>query len=135
MSLYRFVRTSALLALAGRYRNKLFRLAVAIAIALVTAWLYDDVALYLDRQRPEWLGAALILKTLIVYGALVYAIWQLRPGAWKEPEIPPSVQTEGKTTVSGLDNSQPSPLDELLEKPSLRSRKDAILGDEPPKKP
>ncbi len=63
MSLYRFLRTSALLTLAGRYRQKLFRILVAVAVATVTSWLYDDIASYLEAQRPEWVLAALILKT------------------------------------------------------------------------
>ena len=46
MSLYRFVRTSTLLVVAGRYRAKLFRIAVAVGIALVTSWLFDDIALF-----------------------------------------------------------------------------------------
>ena len=79
MSLYRFFRTSALLALAGKYRNKLYRVATAITIALVTAWLYTDITLYLQNQRPEWLGSALLIKTVVVYGALFYAFWQIRP--------------------------------------------------------
>ncbi len=123
MSLYRFIRTSALLTLAGRYRNKLFRILVALAVALTTAWLYSDIALYLNSQHPDLLGPALALKTVIVYGALIYAFWQLRPGAWgsgesvteaQSEEFAPSLPTEG-------------PLDEFLDKPDLKSRKDAIL--------
>ena len=135
MSLYRFVRTSALLTLAGRYRSKLFKILVAFAIALVSAWLYGDIALYLDRQKPEWLGPALIIKTLIVYGALVYAFWQLRPGNWREPtpEMPPAganapAATSGSTAEAG-------PLDELLDKPKLKTRKDVLLSGNPEEKP
>lgn len=135
MSLYRFVRTSALLALAGRYRSKLFRIAVAIGVALVTAWLFDDVALYLENHRPDWLGPALIIKTVVVYGALVYGFWLLRPGSWEEaraeaqqrasapPDRADAPQQEATPELRG-------PLDDLVDKPKLRSRKDAILeGD------
>jgi hypothetical protein len=138
MSLYRFVRTSAMLALAGRYRAKLFRIAVAIGIALVTAWLFDDVAQFLERHRPEWLGPALIIKTLVVYGALVYGFWLLRPGSWQEAKADAvekqSVSRAGpKVGSPGLNT--PGPLDELVDKPSLRSRKAAILDGEGQKKP
>jgi hypothetical protein len=142
MSLYRFVRTSALLAVAGRYRSKLFRIAVAIGVALVTAWLFDDVALYLNNHRPDWLGPALIIKTLIVYGALVYCFWQLRPGSWEEAKAD-AIATESArkkrpaaTPGQAVTPAQePGPLDELVEKPTLRSRKDAILEGAPQKKP
>ncbi len=125
MSLYRFARTTALLTLAGRYRSKLFKLFIAVAIALVTAWVFDDIALYLDGHKPEWLGPALIVKTLVVYGALVYAFWQLRPGSWAEPkEQKPAAAPAAPTETTG---DTPGPLDELLDKPKLVKRRDAIL--------
>ena len=134
MSLYRFVRTSALLAVAGRYRSKLFRIAVAVAVALVTAWLFDDVAAYLDTHRADWLGPALIVKTLIVYGALVYCFWQLRPGSWEEAKADAMVAKSSapQSAGTGADAGSPppgisGPLDDLVDKPKLRSRKDAIL--------
>ena len=141
MSLYRFVRTSALLAVAGRYRAKLFRIAVAIGVALVTAWLFDDVALYLENQRPDWLGPALIIKTLVVYGALVYCFWQLRPGSWEEAKadamVAKSSAPQSAATGADADSSPqgvPGPLDDLMDKPKLRSRKDAILDGSSQKK-
>ncbi len=124
MSLYRFARTTALLTLAGRYRTKLFKLFIAVAVALVTAWVFDDIALYLDSQKPEWLGPALIIKTLVVYGALVYAFWQLRPGSWAEAKADKSPAPAASPEAP--DNT-PGPLDELLDKPKLVKRKDAIL--------
>jgi hypothetical protein len=134
VSLYRFVRTSALLAVAGRYRSKLFRIAAAVAVALVTAWLFDDVALYLENHQPEWLGAALVIKTLIVYGALVYCFWQLRPGSWEEAKADAIVAKPSNRSGPGVGANRagsapqtPGPLDELMDKPRLRSRKDAIL--------
>ncbi|MEM0954833.1 MAG: hypothetical protein AAGI24_11900 [Pseudomonadota bacterium] len=133
MSLYRFARTTALLTLATRYRAKLFKLFIAVAIALVTSWVFDDIALYLDGHKPEWLGAALIIKTLVVYGALVYAFWQLRPGSWIEAKAaaaPAKVVEESQTADA------PGPLDQLLDKPRLKSRKDAILsGDKADNRP
>lgn len=122
MSLYRFARTTALLTLAGRYRLKIFKLFIAIAVALVTSWVFDDIALYLNNHRPDWLGGALIIKTLVVYGALVYAFWQLRPGSWAEAKAEP----QASNAAAELPES--GPLDELLDKPKLTSRKDAILS-------
>lgn len=126
MSLYRFLRTSALLTLAGRYRQKLFRLLVAVAVAIVTSWLYDDIAIYLEAQQPQWVLMALVFKTLIVYGVLVYVVWQLRPGAWTtEPE-----QGAASPTAENS-NASPSPLDELMDKPRLQTRKHSLLDEEP----
>ncbi|MEE4190250.1 MAG: hypothetical protein V2I66_01650 [Halieaceae bacterium] len=125
MSLYRFARTTALLTLAGRYRAKLFKLFIAVAVALVTAWVFDDIALYLDGHKPEWLGPALIIKTLVVYGALVYAFWQLRPGSWAEPAREKPAASAPAPETAQIDT--PGPLDELLDKPKLVKRKDAIL--------
>jgi hypothetical protein len=128
MSLYRFFRTSALLALASRYRNKLFRIVVAIAVALVTAWLYEDIAVYLESQQPDWLGRALVIKTVIVYGALIYAFWQLRPGAWGSGET--ATEAADNTLAPSPEIPREGPLDELMDKPKLKSRKDAILRGE-----
>ncbi len=125
MSLYRFARTTALLTLAGRYRSKLFKLFIAVAIALVTAWVFDDIALYLDGHKPEWLGPALIIKTLVVYGALVYAFWQLRPGSWAEPK--PEKPAAAAPPSPAVTEDVPGPLDELMDKPKLTKRKEAIL--------
>ena len=124
MSLYRFLRTSALLALAGRYRQKLFLILVAVAAATVTSWLYDDIASYLESQHPELVLMALILKTLIVYSVLVYVVWQLRPSGWTaEPEATSTVQT------ASTERSEPGPLDELMDKPKLKTRKESILDE------
>jgi hypothetical protein len=125
MSLYRFARASALLALASRYRLKIFSLAFTVGLALVTSWQFDDIAAYLERYRPEWLAAALIIKTLLVYGALVYAFWLLRPGSWADNK------TDAKGTTPApaepIKIPEQGPLDDLLDKPRLKSRKDAIL--------
>ena len=137
MSLYRFVRTSTLLVLAGRYRAKLFKIVAAIAVALVTHWLYGDIAFYLDNQQPEWLGPALVIKTLVVYGALVYGFWQLRPGSWEEAKadaIAAQASEKSRPGKAGEPEKAeaPGPLDQLADKPKLRSRKEAILetGDD-----
>ena len=126
MSLYRFFRTSALLALAGKYRARLYRIAIAIAIALVTAWLYGDIEVYLQSQQPDLLGRALLIKTVIVYGSLFYAFWQIRPGAWSTENTGASPATAPPSPSAEIPTE--GPLDELLDKPRLKSRKEAILS-------
>jgi hypothetical protein len=122
MSLYRFARMSALLAFAGKYRMKIFNMGAAAAFAFVTSWLYGDIAGYLQTNFPQWLGLALVSKTLIVYAALFFLLWQLRPsertGGSPATKSAPMLLSETDT---------PSRLEELAAKPKLTSRKEAIL--------
>ena len=46
---------------------------------LVTSFLYGDVSSYLTEQHPDTLIYALMGKILIVYGALVFVLWQFKP--------------------------------------------------------
>lgn len=118
MSLYRFARSSALLAFAGKYRLKIFYISAAIAFALVTGWLYTDVAAYLQVHFPQWSLVALLVKTLAVYGALLFLLWQVKPSEWRDrPEH--ELQLEG--------TAEPSRLDEIAQKETLKKRKDTIL--------
>jgi hypothetical protein len=118
MSLYRFARTSALLAFAGKYRLKIFYMLAAIAFALVTAWLYTDVAAYLQVHFPRWALLALLVKTAAVYGALFFLLWQVKPSEWRgRPE-----------SELQLDNTAPlSTLDEIAQKENLNKRRETIL--------
>ena len=124
MSLYRMLRMTAIVALLRRYRSRLAHIAFAVAFALVSAWLYADIAGYLAGQAPQWLLAALIAKTMIVYGALFYCCWQISrmiSGAGDEPAALAG-------TDPGRTEPAPSkPLDQLAEKPKLRSRRDELL--------
>jgi hypothetical protein len=118
MSLYRFARTSALLVFAGKYRLKIFCMFAAIAFALVTAWLYTDVAVYLGVHFPQWVLVALLVKTVAVYAALFFLLWQVKPSEWRGRPDP----------ESQLDITAPSSkLDEIAQKETLSKRKDAIL--------
>ena len=132
MSLYRFVRLTALLTLARRYRARLLRVVFAVVFAWVTAWQYADVAAYLDRHRPEWSGMALILKTLIVYAALFLALWDLgRMFHGDDGQATPA--RSGRKNAPAKPAASPVPpvsrLEELAEKPRLRSRRDGILDE------
>jgi hypothetical protein len=125
MSLYRFARTSALLAFAGKYRLKIFYMLAAIAFALVTAWLYGDVAAYLEVHFPQWVVLALLVKTFAVYAALFFLLWQVKPSEWRNrPEPEPEQETSAE--VEGIEPQ--SKLDEIARKENLNTRKDAILN-------
>jgi hypothetical protein len=124
VSLYRFARLSALLAFAGKYRMKLFLMGAAAAFALVTSWLYTDIASFLQQHYPQWIGLALIIKTLIVYAALFFLLWQLRPSS---TESRPTA-TQSGSAVAVTDAAVPTRLDQLAEKPKLTSRKESILN-------
>jgi type VI protein secretion system component VasK len=118
MSFYSFFRTSALLVLAGKYRLKLFYVGAAIAFAFVTAWLYEDIANFLQAHNPQWLFLALVVKTLLVYGALFFVFWQIRPSEWRRYSEP-----ERKLESP----AEKSKLDEIAGKEKLSTRKNAIL--------
>ena len=121
MSLYRFARTSALLAFAGRYRLKIFYMVAAAAFALVTSWLYGDVAAYLAAHYPQWIGIALIAKTVIVYAALFFLLWQVEPSEWRAQQNDPAVSS----VQSEMSDSK---LDQIAQKEKLSTRKDSILS-------
>ncbi len=136
MSFYRFVRLTALLTLLRRYRRRLIRIVFLVCFATVTAWQYADVAAYMSQHHPEWSGVALIIKTLIVYAALFWGFWELgrmlhgdeggvEAGATQQVKKPAKTPVnESAATLSALD--------ELAEKPRLRSRRADILQDDPP---
>lgn len=128
MSLYRFARLTAILTLLRRYRSQLFRMLFAALFALITAWQYQDVARFLDQHHPQWAALALLLKTLIVYAALLWVFWEfsrmLRGPQERAPA--PSSRSAAQSATSA---STPSRLDQLIDKPRLRSRRQDILDD------
>lgn len=130
MSLYRFVRLTAVLALLRRYRARLLRLVFLVSLAVVTAWQYADVAVYMQQHHPELSGWVLVIKTAIVYAALFWGFWEVGrmvqgDDGLVKPAIAPT-QAAASTPDTPLP-SRPSPLDQLADKPSLRSRKSDIL--------
>ena len=134
MSLYRLLRASAITTLLVKYRGKLYRVALAAAFALVTTYVYGDVALFLESRFPDLLGLALVVKTLIVYCALFYGFWQFRPLAEEESEM--AEKNNGKDAGKPVAPAESeferlNALNDIRSKPSLRSRKQAILqGDQ-----
>lgn len=132
MSWYRALRLAAVVSLLNRYRAPLARMLAAVLFALVTAWLYSDVAVFLDRHRPQWSAAALIIKTLVVYLALFLCFFELARLLRSEPETRQAAATAARSRPSqpaAKPSAQPRPLDQLAEKPQLRSRRDELLKD------
>lgn len=132
MSFYRFARATAILALLRRYKAALARTVFAAAFALVTTWVYPDIALYAEKQAPHWSGWLLALKTLIVYVALFIVLWELHRAIRDDvaDSTKPVAQTlTGANPKNSQAESPPNTLDALVEKPTLRRRKDALLDD------
>lgn len=141
MSIYKLLRASAVTTLLVKYREKLFRVALAVAFALVTAWGYGDVAQFLESQHPDSLWLALVGKNLIIYAALFYGFWQFRPSATDDEGGDKKANT-GKGAARAATPMESDPksgpgeapefgkldaLGDVSEKPALKSRKQAIL--------
>lgn len=120
MSIFRLVRASSLLYLAGRYRERLYLALVLLLTATATVWLYSDIAVYLQRHHPELELYALTGKTIIVYGALLSCLWLFRPRPTAAPEA------EGRLATEDEDRLQ-----QLAHRDRLISRYDAILSRKP----
>ncbi len=142
MSLYRFARTAALLTLLRRYRARLLRMLFAVAFALTSAWVYADIAAYLETRAPAWLGPALLLKTAIVYAALLWCFWELSrmlrgrqdpdlAAPEERPRASGGARATGAARASGAAAPAAAPADSRLEalaqKPKLRSRREDLL--------
>ena len=133
MSLFRVVKYSSLLFLLGKYKDKLFRVVAVLLFALVTSLLYQDVVDYLSVEHPGTVVYALIGKIIIVYGALLFVLWQFKPAAKEAPspltelpvtkDKPSAVQAE--TTPE--DNSPLSALSDLDGHSDLASRSQQLL--------
>ena len=126
MSLFRVIKYSSILFFLGKYKHKLFRVVVVLLFALVTSLLYQDVADYLQDQYPGSVVYALIAKIIIVYGALVFVLWQFKPeaGSVAEPET---------TEPASAPADRLSRLEDIDQKDKLSSRYQRIIeGKSPP---
>lgn len=134
MSLFKFVKYSSVLFFLGKYKDKVFRVIAVLLFALVTSLLYQDVVDYLHLQHPGTVVYALIMKIMIVYGALGFVLWQFRPGSGTKPDasLPrPIGGPKGATAKSETTAADPlSALEDVTNKETLRSRYDGVLkGD------
>ena len=117
MSIFRFVRASSLLYIAGRYRQRLYLALVLLLVAATTAWLYGDIAVYLQRHHPQLEVYALLGKTIIVYGSLLMCLWLFRPRSGTDPVAETVLETDSADR-----------LQQLAARDRLVSRYDAILS-------
>jgi hypothetical protein len=147
VSLFRIVKYSSLIYFLGRHRNKLFRSAAVLLFAFVTSLLYEDIRAYLEIQHPGTLIYALVAKIVIVYGSLLFVLWQFRPqGERKAPTQNAPGQDRGKRGKGQAGNGEAeateaprSPPDDRLQALAdidrhdrLRSRYDRVLAGQPP---
>jgi len=135
MSLFRVIKYSSVLFFLGKYKNKLFRVIAVLMFALITSLLYQDLASYLAQQHPDTLIYALIGKILIVYGSLLFVLWQFRP----EPDVvSPSKQSalsggankDAEQASTATPQDRLSQLEDLDTHRRLRTRYEQLLDRE-----
>ena len=131
MSLFRVVKYSSILFFLGKYKDKLFRVVAVLLFAGVTSLLYQDVADYLAREHPGTVIYALVGKIIIVYGALLFVLWQFKPQREEAPatrsgkpkaepqQAPPPPPVDRLSLLADLDSHDQlkSRSEELLKKP------------------
>lgn len=111
-----------MLYLAGRYRERLYLLVFLLVFAFASSWLYTDIAAYLREHHPGLELYALALKTAIVYGAILYAFWVLRPGQTpgEALPVPPGKPKPGAEPQSRVEH--------VAAREQLNSRYEALLS-------
>ena len=133
MSLFRFAKYSTLLFFLGKYKTRLFRVVAVLLFALVTSLLFQDVAEYLQREHPGTVIYALLIKILIVYGALAFVLWQFRPTPDGETQAASrsKPQAEAATPGSVKPEGHLAQLEDLGEHDRLVTRYEDILAKKP----
>ena len=128
MSLFRVIKYSSILFFLGKYKDKLFRVIAVLLFAGVTSLLYQDVANYLAREHPDTVVYALIGKIVIVYGALLFVLWQFKP---QREDAPPRVTKQPQASPDEAPPALPadrlSQLADLDSHDQLKSRSDDLL--------
>ncbi len=128
MSLFRVVKYSSILFFLGKYKDKLFRVVAVLLFAGVTSLLYQDVADYLAREHPGTVIYALIGKVIIVYGALLFVLWQFKPQKEDKPAArtaPPPATPEKALPEASADRL--SQLSDIDSHDHLKSRSEELL--------
>ncbi len=124
MSLFRIVKYSSILFFLSKYKDRLFRVFAVLLFAGVTSILYEDVAVYLQKQHPGTVIYALVAKIVVVYGALAFVLWQFRPVENANPQRTSSSDTGVRQAVF---DDRLSALEDVSHKQQLRSRYDSIV--------
>jgi hypothetical protein len=141
MSLFRIVKYSSLLFFLGKYKTRLFRVVCVVLFAVMTSLLYQDVEAYLQSAHPGSLVYALIIKILIVYGALAFVLWQFRPARDNSNTAPAPEQSSPLADSVKTPSTPPEPndrlsvLEDVEQVGRLHSRYDGVLQGKPDKKP
>jgi hypothetical protein len=124
MSLFRVLKYSSLIFFFNKYRGKIFRVIAVALFAAVTSILYQDVADYLQLQYPGTVIYALIAKILVVYGALIFVLWQFRP----EKAAGATSKEQPSDTLALPVQDRLSVLEDVADKEKLQSRYERILA-------
>ena len=124
MSVFRMIKYSALFYFLGKYKQKVFRITAVLLFAGVTSLLYQDIADYLQAVHPDTVIYALVGKVLIVYGALIFVLFQFRPGpdSGSQQAAPRSDQTR----VDESPHDRLSAFSNLDAHDTLRTRRESM---------
>ena len=108
----------------GKYKQKVFRITAVLLFAGVTSLLYQDIADYLQAVHPDTVIYALVGKILIVYGALIFVLFQFRPGpdSGSQQAAPRSDQTR----VDESPHDRLSAFSNLDAHDTLRTRRESM---------
>jgi len=124
MSVFRMIKYSALFYFLGKYKQKVFRITAVLLFAGVTSLLYRDIADYLQAVHPDTVIYALVGKILIVYGALIFVLFQFRPGP--EAGSQRAAPKRDQTVVDAPSHDRLSALSNLDAHDTLRTRRESM---------
>lgn len=125
MSVFRMIKYSALFYFLGKYKQKAFRIMAVLLFAGVTSLLYQDIADYLQAVHPDTVIYALVGKILIVYGALIFVLFQFRPGP--DSGSPQAAPRSDQTRVDEPPHDRLSAFSNLDAHDTLRTRRESML--------
>jgi hypothetical protein len=131
MSLFRVIKYSSILFFLGKYKTKLFRVIAVLLFAFITSLLYQDIVAYLELKHPDTVIYALIGKIIIVYGSLIFVLWQFKPDAEATAVPTPEVRDQGGE-ASDVPADRLTHLNDLATKEELGNRYQKILDDKKP---
>lgn len=138
MSLFNAFKYSALLFFLRRHKQQLFRIVAVLAFAGITSLLYGDLVRYLEVRHPGALLYALIAKVVIVYGALLFVLWQFRPAARQtgdDAEPPQSTESAPQSPqLAPAVEDRLAELEDVERHERLKSRYQRMLESETPKR-